>query len=151
MPFIQKIERFWHQSGLDAFETQNIFQNVLGWAKWYWKIISEISNCQTTIFKYQIFQFSDVSLVGRCWRSSRPRFVFNLFPALFELVVPLINVFLWHSLVTKGLPQHFERVRTRVFVPQTKFDASSLLNKITHCRNRKIYFWLFIKTRVIKR
>lgn len=81
---------------IDAFETQNMLQNVLSWSKRYSNTISEICCCQSTIFKHQTFGF----FVGGRWWSSRAQFVFKAFSARFELFVPL-------SLITKGLPQYF--------------------------------------------
>lgn len=54
--------------------------------------------------------------------------VINTFSTLFEVFVPLINIFLRHGRITKGLPQHPQRFRSRNFIPQTKFDDTSLLN-----------------------
>lgn len=120
--------------------------------------IREFFNYQSTIFKHQIIDFytlpSFVYVDGRPERGSSPTrspTVLNSLTDRFELVVPLINVLLCYSFITKGFSQHFQRDRTRIFIPQTKFDASSLLNKITHCKNGKINFWMFTETRGTRR
>lgn len=87
----------------------------------YSNSITKGSTCQSTILKHQNFYFLDVVLVEGRWWSSRARCILNAFSARFELVrIPLINVFYTITWSTKGL--------TRIFVPQIKCEASSLLN-----------------------
>ena len=66
--------------------------------------------------------------------------VIKTFSAFFEVFVPLINIFLRHGQITKGLLQHSERFRNWNFIPKTKFNCTSLLDKFRHCKNRKNHF-----------
>ena len=104
---------------------QNIFWNGFECSSWNANSVSMVSNCQSTIYGHYFFDLIDVLLVSWCWWSS----------GAFQ--VPLINIFLWHGQITKGLLQHSERFRNWNFIPQTKFNGTSLLNKLRHCKNRK--------------
>ena len=72
--------------------------------------------------------------------SARSLIVINTFSAIFEAFVPLINVFLRHGKITESLLQHSERFRNWNFIPQTKFNGTSLLNKFRHFKVEKITF-----------
>ena len=77
-----------------------------------------------------------------------PKYLFqviNTFSAFFEVFVPFINIFLRHGQITEGLLQHSERFRNSNFIPQTKFNGTSLLYKFRHCKNRKNHFQSFRK------
>ena len=67
--------------------------------------------------------------VSFCWWSSGAFQVINTFSAFLEVFVPLINIFMRHGQISKGLLQHSERFRNWNFIPQTKFNGTSLLNK----------------------
>ena len=118
----------------------NIFWNGVEWSSWNANSVSKVSNCQTTIFLHTFFDLIYVLLVSWCWWSSGAFQVINTFSAFFDIFVPLINNFLWHGQITERLLQHSERFRNWNFIPQTKFNDTSLLNKFKHSENRKNHF-----------
>ena len=88
-----------------------------------------------------------ISVVSWCWWSSGAFQVINTFSVFFKVIVPVINIFLSHGQITEGLLLHFERFRDWNFIPQIKFNSTSLLNKFRHCKNRKNHFYKYKRRR----
>jgi len=87
-----------------AFHTQNIRQNFMAWANWYANIISDFSDCNSAIVHNNFFHFFHVDFIG-CWcaGASGAFVIFNVFTAILEMLISLVNSCFTHSRLTIGL------------------------------------------------
>ena len=55
-----------------------------------------------------------------------------------SMAVPIVSGFSCHSLITKDLPKHFQRVHIKICPPETKLEAYSLVKTTVAGKKSKI-------------
>jgi hypothetical protein len=83
-----KIQQFWNEFCCHLFHAQNIWKNVMTWANWYAHFIRNFSYCDSAIIQNHFFHiFIDYRPAG----STGALVIFNVFAAILEMLIPLVN------------------------------------------------------------
>ena len=90
------------------------------------------SHCQSPIFVDCSLYTFNILRCSACSRPSRTWITFNTFLTIFEAFVPHIYLHWTHCIVPESLQNHLNSFCGEMFKLNAKFDADSLLYKLSH-------------------
>ena len=108
------IQQPWHHFCADFPHAQIFSDNLPNTVLFHVQLTCDHSNSQTTSATHNLLFALDVHLSPACWKPPTSGVIFHLLAPLFEPLVPLKNMCLWHCVISIRLLKHFKCLLSRL-------------------------------------